>query len=143
VTGIRGTIVVAEVDGPTSLVTVLRGLIDVTRIDPATGSTIGVPRDVAALQTITVTGTMPAPLPPPTRISAEQGKRISADFTVLPKRPPAGSTESALQASVELAMKEKAVTPPTTIASRPSHHRAVAHPGGSVVKAPTVSALPH
>jgi hypothetical protein len=75
---------------------------------------------------------------------ADLGSGFDAlDFTVLPKRPRAGSTESGVQASVELAMKEKAVTPPTTIASRPSHHRAVAHPGWSVVKAPTVSALPH
>jgi hypothetical protein len=143
VAAIRGTIVVAEVDGPTSLVTVLRGLIEVTRIDPVTRSTIGAPRDVAALQTITVTGTTPAPLPPPTRISAEHSRRMSADFIVLPKRPLAGSTEPAVHASLELAMKEKAELPPTTMEGRPSHNRAVTRPGGSVVKAPTVSALPH
>ena len=41
VSGIRGTIVVAEVSGDTSTITVLRGLVDVYRRDPATGKAVG------------------------------------------------------------------------------------------------------
>ena len=41
VSGIRGTIVVAEVSGGVSTITVLRGLVDVYRRDPATGNAVG------------------------------------------------------------------------------------------------------
>lgn len=107
---IRGTVVVAEVSpewtGTRSVITVLRGLVDVIRIDPATGRTIGMARDVGALQTITVAGSSPAPLPPQTAISTDEAKRLSAEFTMVPQKPRAGSTEPLVKAAVQQAANE-------------------------------------
>lgn len=107
---IRGTVVVAEVsptwNGTRSVITVLRGLVDVIRIDPRTERTIGMARDVGALQTITVAGSSPAPLPRQTAISTDQAKRLSAEFTMVPQRPRAGSTEPVVKAAVQEATNE-------------------------------------
>ena len=107
---IRGTVVVAEVspvwNGTRSVITVLRGLVDVIRIDPRTERTIGMARDVGALQTITVAGSSPAPLPQRTAISTDEAKRLSAEFTMVPQKPRAGSTEPVVKAAVREAANE-------------------------------------
>ena len=79
VSGIRGTIVVAEVSGGVSTITVLRGLVDVYRRDPATGNAIGQATPVGVRETITVKGGV---LPGrPQAISVDQAGRLSRDFT--------------------------------------------------------------
>src|SRR5256886_4737514 len=54
VSGIRGTIVVAEVVGGVSTITVLRGLVDVYRRDPVTGNAVGPATPVSVRESITV-----------------------------------------------------------------------------------------
>jgi hypothetical protein len=79
VSGIRGTIVVAEVFGNTSTITVLRGVVDVYRRDPATGKAVGRPTVLHARESVTVkAGTVPARL---RQISTEQARRLSNEFT--------------------------------------------------------------
>jgi len=79
VSGIRGTIVVAEVSGGVSTITVLRGLVDVYRRDPATRNAIGQATPVGVRETVTVKGDV---LPGrPQTITADQARRLSSDFT--------------------------------------------------------------
>ena len=79
VSGIRGTIVVAEVSGDTSTITVLRGLVDVYRRDPATGKAAGRATALRARESVTVkAGLLPAR---PRTISTEQALRLSTEFT--------------------------------------------------------------
>jgi FecR protein len=79
VSGIRGTIVVAEVSGGVSTITVLRGLVDVYRRDPATGNAVGQATPVGARETVTVKGGV---LPGrPQAISVDQARKLSNDFT--------------------------------------------------------------
>jgi hypothetical protein len=79
VSGIRGTIVVAEVSGGVSTITVLRGLVDVYRRDPVTGNAVGQATPVSARETVTVNGGV---LPGrPRAISVDQARRLSSDFT--------------------------------------------------------------
>jgi hypothetical protein len=79
VSGIRGTIVVAEVSDGVSTITVLRGLVDVYRRDPATGKAIGVAVSVGARESVTVkAGVLPKR---PHTISTQQARKLSDDFT--------------------------------------------------------------
>jgi len=79
VSGIRGTIVVAEVSGDTSTITVLRGLVDVYRRDPATGKAVGRATALRARESVMVkAGLLPAR---PRTIPTEQARRLSTDFT--------------------------------------------------------------
>ncbi len=114
IAAIRGTVVVADVSGDRSVITVVRGLIDVTRLDPATGGTTGAPVFVGALQTLAVHGSAPAPLPQPASITAEQATSMAAEFRVIPKNPPAESMAAVVQASVANAPRDlNAVLPPS------------------------------
>ena len=86
VSGIRGTIVVAEVVGGVSTITVLRGLVDVYRRDPVTGNAVGRATPVGVRESITVKAG-PGPLPArPQSISVDNARRLSNDFTA-PVRP--------------------------------------------------------
>ncbi|HEV8473260.1 MAG TPA: FecR family protein [Methylomirabilota bacterium] len=79
VAGIRGTIVVAETAGNASRITVLRGLVDVYRLDPTSGQAVGPATPVGAREAVTVRG---AVLPTtPQRISGDQAGRLSQEFT--------------------------------------------------------------
>ena len=81
VSGIRGTIVVAEVVGGVSTITVLRGLVDVYRRDPVTGNAVGRATPVGVRESITVKAG-PGPLPArPQSISVDHARRLSNDFT--------------------------------------------------------------
>ncbi len=114
---IRGTIVVAEVASARSVITVLRGLIDVTRLDSATGRSIGAPVSVSIRESITVSGTSLLPLPQPTRISPARANSLGADFTVLPKNPPAASMAPAVAESVQRAVQDIAAVLPQAATS--------------------------
>ena len=84
VSGIRGTIVVAEVSGGVSTITVLRGLVDVYRRDPVTGNAVGPATPVGVRESVTVkAGVLPAR---PQSVSADNARRLSSDFTA-PVRP--------------------------------------------------------
>lgn len=79
VSGIRGTIVVAEASAGVSTITVLRGLVDVYRRDPATGNAVGQATPVGVRETVTIKGGV---LPGrPQVISVDQARQLSSDFT--------------------------------------------------------------
>ena len=82
VAGIRGTIVVAETNGTNSTISVLRGLVDVYRVDPTNGRSFGPPTPVGAREAVTVKGDV---LPPrPQSLSVDAAGRLSSEF----KSPP-------------------------------------------------------
>ena len=101
VTAIRGTVVIAEVspvpDGHRSTITILRGLVDVTKLDPA-GTLTGPAVKVGALERVSVVGSQPVPVPQ--KITREAASSLASDFSAVPKNAPAASTE-ALSAEVK------------------------------------------
>src|SRR5438309_1162063 len=77
--GAHGTIVVAEVIGGVSTITVLRGLVDVYRRDPITGNAVGPATPVGVRESVTVkAGVLPAR---PQPISADRAHKLANDFT--------------------------------------------------------------
>lgn len=101
VTAIRGTVVIAEVEpaarGSQSTITILRGLVDVTKLDPA-GALTGPAVKVGALERVTVVGARPVPAPQ--KITRETASALAADFSLVPKNAPAASAD-ALSAEVK------------------------------------------
>jgi FecR protein len=105
VSAIRGTIVVAEVvRGATvsSTITVLRGLVDVTRLDG--GRVLGPSVSVGALQSIQVTGANA--LSQPRTISPADTQRLKADFRSLPSVAPAAAKAPAAKHAMDLAKRD-------------------------------------
>src|SRR2546428_2070255 len=102
VVAIRGTFVVAEVSPARSTITILRGLVEVTKRDPTTGRPVGPAVKVGAFQRVTVTDA--GPIPAPESITPETAKVLASDFTFLPKNSPAASvapvTRAATAASI-------------------------------------------
>jgi len=94
VTAIRGTVVIAEVEpvpqGSQSTITILRGLVDVTRLDPTAGP-VGPAVKVGALQRVSVVGA--GPVPQPTSITQEAARGLGSEFSMVPKDVPAASVE--------------------------------------------------
>src|SRR5262249_39699283 len=101
VTAIRGTVVIAEVQpavgGHQSTITILRGLVDVTRLD-TTGALTGPAVKVGALERVTVIDAQPVSAPQ--KITRESAASLAADFSLVPKSAPSASTE-ALSAEVK------------------------------------------
>ena len=101
VTAIRGTVVIAEVQpsagGHESTITILRGLVDVTRLD-RTGALTGPAVKVGALERVSVIDAQPVTAP--RKITREAASRLASDFSLVPKNAPAASTE-ALSAEVK------------------------------------------
>jgi hypothetical protein len=101
VTAIRGTVVIAEVQpvrgGHQSTITILRGLVDVTRVG-STGALTGPAVKVGALERVTVVGAQPVPAPQ--KITRQAAAGLAAEFSLVPKSAPAASTE-ALNAEVK------------------------------------------
>src|SRR5437867_9007515 len=99
VTAIRGTVVVAEVfpvaGGVQSTITVLRGLVDVTRLDPVTRQRVGPSVDVGARQAVTAIGSNSLSRPAP--ISPDDAKRLTADFQIVPSTAPSAAATAAVQ----------------------------------------------
>src|SRR5215831_19280280 len=126
VTAIRGTVVIAEVQpavgGHQSTITILRGLVDVTRLD-ATGAPSGPAVKVGALERVIVAGTQPVSAPE--KITRETAASLAADFSVVPKSAPAASTEAlsaeVKQISLRDAMRLVGVTSPTSGGSSADH----------------------
>jgi FecR protein len=122
VTAIRGTVVIAEVQpaagGHDSTITILRGLVDVTRLD-RTGALSGPAVKVGALERVSVVGSQPVTAPK--KITREAASRLASDFSLVPKNAPAASTE-ALNAEVkEISLRDArqlvGVTSPNPTAS--------------------------
>jgi hypothetical protein len=99
VTAIRGTVVVAEVfpvaSGVQSTITVLRGLVDVTRLDPVTRHRVGPSVDVGTRQAVTAIGTNSLSRPAP--IGPDEAKRLTADFQIVPSTAPSAAATAAVQ----------------------------------------------
>jgi hypothetical protein len=107
VTAIRGTVVVADVEpagnGYRSTITILRGLVDVTRLD-ATAGLVGPAVKVGALQRVSVLGA--GPVSAPTSISPEAARRLASEFSLVPKEVPAASVEPLNASLKEAAIRE-------------------------------------
>jgi hypothetical protein len=101
VTAIRGTVVIAEVspipEGHRSTITILRGLVDVTKLDP-TGSLMGPAVNVGALERVMVVSSQPVPTPE--KLTRDTASALASDFSLVPKNAPAASVE-ALSAEVK------------------------------------------
>src|SRR5438552_12691778 len=118
VAGIRGTVIVAEVfDAQRSVITVLKGVIDVTRLDA--GVAVGPATVLNALQQVTITG--PNPVSAPRPISIDAAQKMGADFRAAPPRSaPSATTAAVSQGEVERAAKDMggvAVAPVATAAA--------------------------
>ena len=118
VAGIRGTVIVAEVfDAQRSVITVLKGVIDVTRLDA--GLAAGPATILNALQQVTITG--PNPVSAPRPISIDAAQKMGADFRAAPPRSaPSATTAAVSQGEVERAAKDMggvAVAPVATAAA--------------------------
>jgi FecR protein len=107
VTAIRGTVVIAEVEpvpqGYQSTITILRGLVDVTRLDPA-GALTGPAVKVGALERVTVVNAQPVPAPQ--KITRDAASRLAADFSFVPKNAPAASTEALGAEAKDITMRD-------------------------------------
>jgi hypothetical protein len=109
VTAIRGTVVIAEVspapDGYRSTITILKGLVDVTKLDK-TGAPSGPAVKVGALERVTVVGARPVPAPE--KITQDDASALASDFSAVPRTAPAASTE-ALSAEAKLISLREAI----------------------------------
>ena len=135
VVAIRGTFVVAEVSPARSTITILRGLVEVTKRDPTTGRPVGPAVKVGAFQRVTVTDA--GPIPAPESITPETAKALASDFTFLPKDAPAASVTAVTQAA-----KAAAITDVTQLLTGSGSTTAVV--GGTVSGAttPTDGSIP-
>jgi len=106
VVAVRGTVVIAEVepivDGYRSTITILKGLVDVTKLDGA-GRLIGPAVDVKMLERIVVTS---KPLATPEKITKQAGEALAAQFSFVPQDGPAASTEALTAQAKETAIND-------------------------------------
>ena len=110
VAGIRGTVIVAEVlDANHSVITVLKGTIDVRRLDA--GGVVGATAVIVnALQRVSVTGD--APVSGPQAIAPAAARQLGQEFTPGPPRVTPPSVNAAISASaVDYAAKELTALP--------------------------------
>jgi len=107
VTAIRGTVVIAEVspapDGHRSTITILKGLVDVTKLDK-TGAATGPAVKVGALERVSVVGARPVPTPE--KISREAASALASDFSAVPRTAPAASTEALSAEAKSISLRE-------------------------------------
>ena len=102
VAGIRGTVIVAEVfDSRHSVITVLKGVIDVTRLDA--GRFVGPSTVLNALQQVTIGGAVSSPQP----ISSDTARSMRDEFRAVPPRSaPAATTAAVGQGEMERVSKD-------------------------------------
>jgi hypothetical protein len=116
IAGVRGTVLIVETFQKTSTVTVLTGLVEVVRLDPATGGVVGPVTPVAAQQTVSVRNNV---LPPRAQnISRERAERLSQEFTP-PMRTVSASSVMPVEAEVAraTAVLDALVPPPTSLSA--------------------------
>jgi len=87
VVAVRGTFVIAEVSPGRSTITIVRGLVEVTKLDPDAG-----------------------PLPAPQAVAPEAAKSLASDFAFLPKDTPAASVAAVNQEAKQTSMSDAAHT---------------------------------
>jgi hypothetical protein len=134
VSAIRGTIVVAEVfpdENLRSTISVLRGLVDVTRLDK--GRRVGPSVDVGALQSITVVGLNP--LTHPSAITAGEAKRLTSEFQIIPRNVPSAATVPAVQHAMQRAMDDAAAVAAAGGPARRTAETTAAHEDSGTVVA--------
>src|SRR5262249_57440498 len=105
VSAIRGTVVIAEVvPGPTvsSTISVLRGLVEVSRLDA--GRRVGTSVYVGALQAVTITGVNR--LPQPATITGDAARRLTNEFRIVPREVPAAATAPAVAVAMQQAVDD-------------------------------------
>ena len=102
VAGIRGTVIVAEVFDPRhSVITVLKGVIDVTRLDA--GRLVGPSTILNALQQVTIGGAVSSPQP----VSSDTARSMRDEFrTVPPRGAPVATTAAVSQGEMERVSKD-------------------------------------
>src|SRR2546425_5221039 len=108
VVAVRGTFVVAEVSPGRSMITIVRGLVEVTKLDPASGRPVGPAVKVGALERLIVTDA--GPLPAPQAVAPDAAKSLASDFTFLPKDTPAASVAAVNQEAKQTSMSDAAHT---------------------------------
>ena len=142
VVGIRGTVVVAEVTKTaargtiaglfTTTITVLRGTVGVTQLDPQTGRPLSAPVTVGPFGRVELSGT--APLRSLT-ITPEAARELAADFSVEQKNRPTIASPTMVQDHIDEALRQAA-------ALAPSAGSATILPGPGVTSAsPTAAPL--
>ncbi|PYM95550.1 MAG: hypothetical protein DME04_04375 [Candidatus Rokuibacteriota bacterium] len=109
VVAVRGTVVIAEVepviDGHRSTITILKGFVDVTKLDGA-GRLTGSAVDVRMLERVIVTTSRP--IGAPQQITRQTAESLAVLFSFVPQTGPAASTE-ALNAQVKEAAINDAI----------------------------------
>jgi FecR protein len=102
VAGIRGTVIVAEVfDTRRSVITVLKGVIDVTRLE--SGRLVGPSTVLNALQQVTVGGAVSAPQP----ISTDAARSMRDEFRAAPPRnAPSDATAAVSDGEIERVIRD-------------------------------------
>lgn len=110
VAGIRGTVIVAEVlDAEHSVVTVLKGTIDVTRLEA--GRLVGTATVVDALQRVTIAGR--APVLTPQRVAPAAARQLGREFRFAPPRlTPTAAAAAVTAVEVDRAAKDLAALAP-------------------------------
>jgi FecR-like protein len=110
VAGIRGTVIVAEVFGADdSVITVLKGSIDVSRLDG--GRLVGAATIVSALQRVTIAGG--APLAAPRPVSPAAAEQLGQEFRLAPPRvTPSAATAAVNAGELTRAAKDLAIAAP-------------------------------
>jgi len=98
IAGVRGTVLIVEAQQNSSSVTVLSGLVEVVRLDPATGRAVGPVTPVGPQQAVTVRNNVLPPRAQP--ITRERSQQLSEQFT-----PPTRmvKTEAVLPVEAEIA----------------------------------------
>jgi hypothetical protein len=136
VTAIRGTVVIAEVapvpQGHQSTITILKGLVDVTKLDPA-GALTGSAVKVGALERVTVVDAQPVPAPQ--KITRDTASQLAADFSLVPRNAPAASADALGAEAKDLTMQD-AMQILGAVAPLPSGSSSQ---GGSGTPAPSVT----
>ncbi|MGH7390303.1 MAG: FecR domain-containing protein [Candidatus Rokuibacteriota bacterium] len=94
---IRGTVVVAEVSPAGSTITVIRGLVDVTPLDPIARRPIGGMFRLAALERVTIPN---AGTPQAQTLTPAEAEQLGSQFKVGPRETPAGMYSSLTDAQV-------------------------------------------
>jgi hypothetical protein len=107
VVAVRGTVVIAEVEpvvgGYRSTITILKGHVDVTKLDGA-GRLTGGAIDVRMLERVVVTNAQP--IAAPEKITRQNAESLAAQFSFVPQTGPSASTEALTSQVKEAAIND-------------------------------------
>ena len=139
VAGVRGTVLIVEAETNVSTVTVLRGLVHVTRLHPATGALVGTFTAVGARQTVSVRNNV---LPARSKtITAARAQELSQEF-----RPPLKAMTSAAVLhdtdEIKRVLGKSDASASPAVAHQPAVGTVNSAVGGTVPTAPSASSAP-